>query len=224
MLTCTDLRKRFGDKVAVDGVSFHVKQGEVFGLLGSNGAGKTTTMKMILKLLQPDKGEVYLAPETSVGYCPETPYTPPFLSGTETLTYYAKIQGIKEVNREVSRVMTLMGLEPSRTKMKNYSKGMAQRLAVAQALLSNPSLLILDEPTSGLDALGRAELLAIVRRMKQSGKTVLFNSHILPDVERVCDRALIMHGGRVLGEWIRCSGDRRSLEEVFVQWMGGDVL
>lgn len=146
-----------------------MNKGEIFAFLGSNGAGKTTTIKMILNLVGIDNGEVKLSQDVGIGYSPETPYFPPFLTGYEVLDYYAGVQKIskKERKQEIIRLLETVGLENNKTRVKNYSKGMLQRLALAQALLGNPDLLILDEPTAGLDAIGRVEIMQLIQSLKK---------------------------------------------------------
>lgn len=225
MLTCTNLNKSYKKKCIVNNLSFHVEKGEVFAFLGSNGAGKTTTIKMILGLIKKDSGEISLAEHTRIGYSPETPYFPPFLTGYEVLDYYASVQGInkKERKQEISKLLEIVGLEEDKTTVKYYSKGMLQRLALAQALIGNPDLLILDEPTAGLDALGRLEIMQLIESLKKQGKTILINSHILHDMERVCDRGIIIKRGVQMGEWNKAQKDEKTLEEVFVELVGGIV-
>ena len=226
MLTCTHLKKRFREKVAVEDISFVIHEGEIFALLGRNGVGKTTTIKMILGLLPLDSGEVLVKEGVHIGYSPETPYFPPFLSGREVLDHYGRIQGLAKatLQPEIDRVMAIVGLEDSRIRVKNYSKGMLQRLAVAQALLGDPHLLILDEPTAGLDAIGRIEILRLLIQMKASGKTILLNSHVLGEVETVSDRAIIIDAGKTCSTWIKNVKNTRSLEEVFIESVGGNLL
>lgn len=223
MLECIELQKSFKGKTAVDALSFRVEDGEVFALLGSNGAGKTTTIKMILGLIKADSGKVITPDGVKVGYSPETPYFPPFLTGFEVLEYYAALQNIpkKERRAEIQGLLDTVGLENSRTKVKNYSKGMLQRLAVAQALLGDPELLILDEPTAGLDAVGRLEMMQLIGKLKSGGKTVVINSHILSDIERVCDRGIIIKNGVLKGEWSKSAQDGKSLEDTFMELVGG---
>lgn len=224
MLECENLKKVYGKKSVVDDLSFHVNEGEVFALLGSNGAGKTTTIKMILGLIPKDGGRIELHKGIKIGYSPETPYFPPFLSGYEVLSYYAAIQKIpkKERKEEITKLLQAVGLEDDKTKVKNYSKGMLQRLALAQALLGNPQLLILDEPTAGLDAMGRIEMMQLINSLKQSGKTIVLNSHILSDIEQVCDRGIIMGKGSVLGTWNKKEEHYgKSLQDIFVELIGG---
>lgn len=133
-----------------------------------------------------------------IGYSPETPYFPPFLTGKEVLQYYGELQKIpkKELEAECGRLMEAVGLEDDGTKVRYYSKGMLQRLALAQALLGNPSILILDEPCAGLDVMGRIEMLNLILQLKKDGKTIIMNSHILSDIEKVCDRGIIMKNGK----------------------------
>lgn len=224
MLSCRDITKKYKNVTVVDNLSFQLEEGEVFALLGSNGAGKTTTIKMILGLIRKDSGEIEKKEGLTIGYSPETPFFPPFLTGREALTYYAKIQKIDKtsISNLVGELLEVVGLEDSKTKIKVYSKGMLQRLALAQALLGNPQLLILDEPTAGLDALGRVEMMQLIGELKKQGKTIILNSHILNDIERVCDRGIIMKKGKVLKTWTRQEEHQgKSLEEIFVETVGG---
>lgn len=224
MLSCRNITKKYKNVTVVDNLSFQVEEGEVFALLGSNGAGKTTTIKMILGLIRKDSGEIEKKEGLTIGYSPETPFFPPFLTGREALTYYAKIQKIDKtlISNLVGELLEVVGLEDSKTKIKVYSKGMLQRLALAQALLGNPQLLILDEPTAGLDALGRVEMMQLIGELKKQGKTIILNSHILNDIERVCDRGIIMKKGKVLKTWTRQEEHQgKSLEEIFVETVGG---
>lgn len=223
MLECKSLTKFYGEKCVVDHLSFCVHPGEVFALLGSNGAGKTTTIKMILGLVKPSSGEILLDPDIKVGYSPDTPYFQPFLTGTETLEYYAAVQGLSKKKRreEIFRLLNTVGLEPDKTKVRHYSKGMLQRLAVAQSLLGDPDLLILDEPTAGLDAIGRMEILDLIGRLKDAGKTVILNSHILSDVEQLCDRGIVIKEGVTVGTWDKSDSAVKGLQEVFMEAVGG---
>lgn len=224
MIECVELVKSYKKKRVVDNLSFSVKKGEVFAFLGSNGAGKTTTIKMILGLSKIDSGTVKISDGICVGYSPETPYFPPFLTGMETLLYYAGIQNIPKANRraEALRLLETVGLEDSKTKVSRYSKGMLQRLALAQSLLGDPELLILDEPTAGLDALGRHDIIQLVTKLKSLGKTIIVNSHILNDIERICDRGIIIKNGRKMGEWNRSDDNQKSLEDMFIEFVGGE--
>jgi len=224
MLECRQLVKSYKRRCVVDHLDFKVSKGEAFALLGSNGAGKTTTIKMILGLTHPESGSIKLEHGVTVGYSPETPYFPPFLTGQEVLMYYAGIQKTAKEKRksEVSDLLELVGLSNDRVKVKHYSKGMLQRLALAQAMLGDPSFLILDEPTAGLDALGRIEMMDLLNRLKERGKTILMNSHILNDIERVCDRGIIMKNGKLVREWSSKELKHgETLESLFLMAVGG---
>lgn len=148
MLSCSNLKKIYQKQCAVNNLNFSVRRGEVFALLGSNGAGKTTTIKMILNLIPKDAGKVEIQEEIRIGYSPETPYFYPFLNGREVLEFYGGLQKIPkaELKKQIPELLERAGLEESKTRVKNYSKGMLQRLALAQALLGDPEFLILDEP------------------------------------------------------------------------------
>ena len=195
-------------KVAVKDLSFEVRAGEVFGFLGPNGAGKTTTMNVLLGFVNATGGEARLfgvnvrdpIARQRIGYLPELTYYYKFLTAEETLRFYARIFGIPddEARRRIDGLMKLVELEHARNRpIKSYSKGMQQRVGLAQALINNPDLLILDEPTSGLDPLGRMKVREIIERLKNEGKTVLFSSHELGEVETVCDRVAIIAEGEL---------------------------
>ncbi len=223
MITISNLSKSYKGKKVVDNLSFTMKEGEVFALLGSNGAGKSTTIKMILDLVKKDSGEIMIPPNTVIGYSPETPYFPPFLTGMEVLSYYGALQKIpqKEQRETGKKLLTLVGLEDDSTKIRFYSKGMLQRLALAQALLGDPDALILDEPCAGLDAMGRIEMLNLIKGMKKMGKTILMNSHILNDMEKVCDEGIIMQKGKVMQRFKKEDFEKEnSLEEIFIKAVG----
>ena len=222
MLACSQLKKIYQKQCVVNKLSFSVNRGEAFALLGSNGAGKTTTIKMILGLIPKDEGTVKIEEGVRIGYSPETPYFHPFLNAGEVLEFYGGLQNIpkKELKEQIPVLLKRAGLEDNKTKVKNYSKGMLQRLALAQALLGDPQLLILDEPAAGLDALGRGEMMHTIQGLKEEGRTIIINSHILNDIERVCDRGIIMKKGNLLYEWEK-GKEVRSLEEIFVEKIGG---
>ena len=228
MITCNELIKYYDGKKVLDGLSFHVKEGEVFGLLGPNGAGKTTTIKAILGLTKLDGGEIKKKSDLHIGYSPETPYFHPFLSAYEVMLFYAKIQKIPAqlAVRQTQEFLKIVGLETEMNKkVKKYSKGMLQRLAVAQALLGEPGLLILDEPSSGLDAFGRVEMKKMILRLKREGRTIILNSHILSDVESVADRVMIIHKGRLVRS-VNLNHDDGSinLEDIFLEALKGENL
>jgi len=195
-------------KLAVDGLSLNVYNGEVFGFLGPNGAGKTTTMNVLLGFVNATAGEASLfgvnvrepIARQRIGYLPELTYYYKFLTAEELLRFYAKIFKIpgREADKRIDDLLKLVELEAVRKRtIKTYSKGMQQRIGLAQALINNPDLLILDEPTSGLDPVGRMKVREIIQRLKNDGKTVFFSSHELGEVETVCDRVAILHQGKL---------------------------
>lgn len=223
MITISSLSKSYKGKKVVDNLSFSMKEGQLFALLGSNGAGKSTTIKMILNLVKSDSGEIQVPDGTLIGYSPETPYFPPFLTGLEVLMYYAALQKVPKSERiqNGKRLLELVGLENDRTKIRFYSKGMLQRLALAQALIGDPDILILDEPCAGLDAMGRIEMLGLIANLKRAGKTILMNSHILNDMEKVCDEGIILQKGKIVQRFRRADLEGGvSLEEIFVKAVG----
>ncbi len=224
IITISGLTKSYQGKKVVDNLSFTMKEGTLFALLGSNGAGKSTTIKMILSLVKKEEGSINIQQNTSIGYSPETPYFPPFLTGMEVLVYYGRLQKLPAGNLKESceKLLSLTGLENEKTKIKYYSKGMLQRLALAQALLGNPQVLILDEPCAGLDAMGRIEMIELIDRLKKEGKTILMNSHILSDIEKVCDEGIIMNKGKVLRTFTKDEfSEDKKLEDIFVETVSG---
>src|SRR6202142_2445467 len=195
-------------KVALGGLDLEVNVGEVFGFLGLNGAGKTTAINVLLGFVPPTRGAAYLfgidvrqpIARQRIGYLPELTYYYKFLTAEELLRFYAKIFGLArtESDRRIDQLLKLVELESVRKRpIKSYSKGMQQRVGLAQALINNPDLLILDEPTSGLDPLGRMKVREIIQRLKNQGKTVFFSSHELGEVETVCDRVAIINQGEL---------------------------
>jgi ABC-2 type transport system ATP-binding protein len=203
---CSGLRKRYGRRTAVDGVSFTVGRGEVVGLLGPNGAGKTSVIKMLLGLVRPDAGEVLLLGRPGrdprarerVGYLPELFRYQPWLSAAEVLALHVRLAGARVPGAEQREVLALVGLaERAGDRVGGFSKGMQQRLGLAVALVARPDLVVLDEPTSALDPLGRVDVRDVVLSLRERGVAVLLNSHLIGEVERVCDRVVILDRGRV---------------------------
>jgi len=212
------LRKEFtmgwfrGRVLAVEGLEMEVKPGEVFGLLGPNGSGKSTAMKMILGLLRPTSGEAEvcgyragtMAARRQIGFLPENPYFPNFLSGAELIRYYGKLSGMggASLERRIRELLDLvrLGGEAGHRRLRTYSKGMLQRAGLAGALVGDPEILMLDEPTAGVDPAGSREIRDLILELKQRGKTVLFSSHLLEQVEDVADRVIILHRGQKLRE------------------------
>jgi ABC-2 type transport system ATP-binding protein len=203
---CSGLRRRYGRRQAVDDVSLEVGRGEVVGLLGPNGAGKTTVIKMLLGLVRPDAGEAMLlgrsaadpAARARVGYLPELFRYQPWLSASEVLALHVSLLGVEVPAGEQRDLLSLVGLaERGADRVGGFSKGMQQRLGLAVALVARPELVILDEPTSALDPIGRVDVRDIVLSLRSRGVAVLLNSHLIGEVERVCDRVVILDRGRV---------------------------
>jgi ABC-2 type transport system ATP-binding protein len=197
-----------GTKIALKNLNLKVCAGEVFGFLGPNGAGKTTTMNVLLGFVNPTSGNAFLfgvdvrepIARQRIGYLPELTYYYKFLNAEELLRFYGRIFGVPraELDRRIDELLKLVELDHARKRpIKTYSKGMQQRMGLAQALINNPDLLILDEPTSGLDPIGRMKVREIIQRLKQMGKTVFFSSHELGEVETVCDRVAIINEGEL---------------------------
>jgi len=210
--------------VILKGVDLEVRPGDVFGLLGPNGAGKTTTVKVALGLMRPTSGIVELGVPGAahVGYLPENPYFYDYLSGREFLSFCARLFGLDaSLRRErVEVLLRDVGLEKAADMhLRKYSKGMLQRVGIAQALINDPELVLLDEPMTGLDPVGRVEVKRIIEDLHERGKTVLFNSHILSDVHELCTRIAIMRDGRVVwtGTVDEALADAASLEDFFMQ-------
>ncbi len=193
------------------GVSLSVAEGEIYGFLGPNGAGKTTTLKCALGLIFPDRGKIeifgrrHLDPEARrrVGYLPEHPYFYEYLNASEFLDFYGQLFLLKKEERRerTAGLLRLVGLERAADlPLRKFSRGMLQRVGLAQALINDPALVLLDEPLGGLDPLGRKDLRDIITRLKQEGRTVFLCSHILQDIEMICDRVAIIAGGRVVSQ------------------------
>lgn len=194
---------------AADGVSFSVNQGEVFGLLGPNGSGKSTTLKIMLGLLRPTSGACRIfgrdstdvAARARIGFLPEAPYFYGYLSGRELVRFCARMSGVpaEKIAARTEDALALAGLtEAASRRIRTYSKGMLQRIGVAQAIVHDPDLVILDEPTAGIDPVGSAEIGDAIRAMKARGKTVILCSHQLGQVEELCDRVAIMNRGKLV--------------------------
>ncbi|MDQ7904091.1 ABC transporter ATP-binding protein [Phytohabitans sp. ZYX-F-186] len=203
---CSGLHKRYRRRTAVDGVSFTVERGEVMGLLGPNGAGKTSVIKMLLGLVRPDAGEVLLLGRPArdpyararVGYLPELFRYQPWLTAAEVLALHVRLAGVAVPAGERQEGLAAVGLgDRAGDRVGGFSKGMQQRLGLAVALVARPELVILDEPTSALDPLGRADVRDLLLSLKARGVAVLLNSHLIGEVERVCDRVVILDKGRV---------------------------
>lgn len=220
----TDLTKdyttgflRRGRRRALDRLNLKVEAGEAFGLLGPNGAGKSTTLKLLFRLIYPTSGTARIlgsdlrsrAARGRTGFLPENPAFYDHLSASETLAFAGQLFGMDRatVRRRSAELLARVGLaDTGRLPLRKFSKGMVQRLGIAQALMNDPEIVFLDEPMSGLDPVGRREIRNLILDLRSQGKTVFFSTHILPDAETICDRVAILHCGRLLG-----AGDLRSI-------------
>src|SRR5215216_6644840 len=193
---------------AVDDVDFDVRRGEVFGLLGPNGSGKSTTVKLLLGLLYPTKGHIevfgksprHVQTKSRIGYLPEESYLYRYLNSRETLDFFGNLFHLPKGDRNdrAEQLLDMVGLSQTRTRaVGEFSKGMQRRIGLAQALINDPDLVILDEPTAGLDPIGCREVKDLILALARRGKTVILSSHLLADVEDVCDRVVIYYGGRI---------------------------
>jgi len=217
VLTIKDLHKSFNigfipKKMKIlKGISLSVEQGEIFGYLGPNGAGKTTTIKCILGLIFPQKGKIEifgnphlaLKAKEKIGFLPENPYFYDHLTASEFLDFYSQLYVMDKNKKEekIKNLFQLVGLEQSADlQLRKFSRGMMQRIGLAQALLNDPSLVFLDEPLGGLDPVGRKEIRDIIVRLKEEGKTVFLCSHILQDIEMICDRVAIIVNGKIINQ------------------------
>src|SRR5260370_9300123 len=216
-LRCKNLTKEypFGflhlkKKTSLEGLNMQVETGEVFGFIGPNGAGKSTTIKLLMRLIFPTAGSARILGKPisdvemhrDIGYLPEQPYFYDYLTGAEVLDYFARFHDLTASDRKerIERMLKKGGLETARKiQLRKYSKGMLQRVGLAQAILHDPKLVILDEPMSGLDPVGRREVRDIILELKRAGKTVSVSTHILSDAETLCDRVGVIVGGRLRG-------------------------
>ncbi len=239
VLVVRDLVKRFQigffrTRVeAVRSVGFSVRKGEIFGLLGPNGAGKTTTIKTIIGLIRPTSGDISLfggdgrdpKVRRQVGYLPENPYFHEYLTPRELLSFHGRLAGLskREVAKRRDKLIDQVGLrDAAKRPLRKFSKGMLQRIGLAQALLTEPDFLVLDEPMSGLDPLGRKFVTDLIKDLNDAGTTILFSSHILSDVERLCHRVVILNKGRKVAEGsidelLETDTEATSFEELFVR-------
>lgn len=239
MIRTKDLIKRFGEKIAVDRVTFEVSAGEVFGFLGPNGAGKTTTIKMIVGLLQPTSGSVEVAgfdlqvqplqAKAVCGYLPDTPNLYPKLSARELLRFVGDLYEVNpdRIERRSQEMLSLFELsEAADDPIDTYSHGMQQKTALASALLHDPQVLVMDEPTVGLDPRSARLIKDILRQLADRGAAVFLSTHILEIAERMCDRIGIINNGRLIAvgtmEELRAAGEgESSLEDIFLNLTGG---
>jgi ABC-2 type transport system ATP-binding protein len=238
VLSAVGLAKRYGKREVVSDVSFDLRRGEVFGFLGPNGAGKTTTIRMLVGLVRPTRGRVVIEGKElgkdlegalrHVGCIVETPDLYRFLTGRENLLHFARMVG-DEAERRIDELASLVKMsERLDDLVRTYSLGMRQRIGIAQALLTDPSILILDEPANGLDPAGIREIRDLVRHLAvDRGISVFVSSHLLSEVERTCDRVVIVHRGRTLAEGTLAELTRdgaTSLEDLFLEKTGGETV
>jgi ABC-2 type transport system ATP-binding protein len=234
MIELNAATKRYGSLAAVDNVSFCVKAGEYFALLGPNGAGKTTIVKMLLDFTKPTSGNLsinglpstHAASRTAVGYLAENYHIPPHISGWQYLRRCAELLDISRSDAidQCRRIIELIGMQGrEHTKVKTYSKGMVQRFGLGAVLIGNPKLLILDEPTAGLDPIGIREIRRLLESLKGQGMTIFLNSHLLSEVEKICDNAAIINRGRLLVKDTISAlvKDGDALEDVFMRFVKG---
>lgn len=195
--------------MALDDFSFEVKQGEIFGLLGPNGAGKTTLVKILLGIVNKTSGEAKVfgneisdvSYKSKVGYLPENHRFPNYLTGEQVIHYFGKLSGVsdKDIGSRLESLLEKVNMKEWRkTKIKKYSKGMMQRIGLAQALINNPEIIFLDEPTDGVDPIGRKEIRDLLLELKREGKTIFLNSHLLSEIELICDKVAILNKGKLL--------------------------
>jgi len=233
VLTLEGVGKKISSRQIVDDLHMCVEAGEVYGFLGPNGAGKTTTIRMIVGLARPSKGSIRIlghdvqrdrrAALSHVGAIVENPETYAYLTGRQNLLHYARLAGVLDVSTRIKEVGRIVGLHDRLDdKVKRYSLGMRQRLGVAQAILNRPKLLILDEPTNGLDPAGIREFRAMMRDLADSGMAVFVSSHMLSEIELMCDRVAILQAGRVIAEDRVSALAARSSSGVQIT-VGGDV-
>ena len=232
MIRLESVKKKFGTFAAVDDVSYTIKRGEFFALLGANGAGKTTIVRMLLDFIKPSSGSITIGerpvsdPEIrkNIGYIAEQHMIPPYLSGIEYLSRHAFLIGLSgnDAEREIDRVLEIVAMKgPGKQKSATYSRGMQQRIGLGAALLGQPTVLILDEPITGLDPIGIRDFRKILENLRGKGVTVFLSSHLLSEVEKTCDTAAILHNGKILVKDTIAAivKDHETLEDVFVRYI-----
>jgi len=209
MIRTENLTKHFKDQIAVNDLSINVRKGSVYGFIGKNGAGKTTTINMILSLLKPTEGKVFINDvevdyydelyKERIGVVTDVPIFPEYMSAKEYLVYVGELFNISNPKEKALEVLDFVGLKDTRKFVKGYSRGMKQRLAIGASLMNDPEILIMDEPTSALDPMGRKQVMEIIHKLKHQ-KTIFYSTHILNDAERVCDTICLIDQGRKLLE------------------------
>ncbi len=237
MIRIEDLHKRFGDVVAVDGISFEAPDGQVTGLLGPNGAGKTTTLRMLYGLMRPDGGRIEVdgaevsadpqAAQAKMGILPDSRGLYPRLTPREHLRYFGQLHGCADLDARIDELVQLldMGAIADR-RSEGFSQGERVKTALGRALVHDPANVILDEPTNGLDVMATRAMRGLIRRMREEGKCVLFSSHIMQEVSALCDRIIIISTGRIVAagtpDELREQSGRDNLEDAFVTLTGLD--
>lgn len=219
ILETQDLTKKYGSLIAVDSINLKISKGSIYGFLGQNGAGKTTTIRMLTGLAKPTNGQIKINDSIvnfnsvnykyDIGYLPDVPYFYKWMTAREYLNFCCKAFNIKEPDKRISELLDLAGLQDTNKRIGSYSRGMKQRLGIAQSLINNPKIIFMDEPTSALDPIGRKEVLNMISNLA-GNTTVFFSTHILNDVEKVCDRVCIIDNGKIILE-----GDISDLKEKY---------
>lgn len=210
MIRIKNLNKKYGNKVVLNGTSFSVETGEVYGLIGKNGAGKTTLMTIISGLNKADDGEIIYEENSKIGYLPDVPAFFESLKTDEYLDYLLKNKNKEKRNK----LLKLVGLEPN-NRISSMSRGMRQRLGLASALVNDPDIVLLDEPTSALDPEGRLAIFEIINKLKEDGKTVILSTHILSDMENVCDKVGFLKDGHIKEEHLLNASSKRKVAFTF---------
>ena len=229
MIKLNDIHKSFSLNKALDGLSFEVNSGEIYGLLGANGAGKSTTMNLLLGFLQPDSGSIEVFDSQNdlnnkkpkIGYIPENVNLYPYLSGIENLDYFCKIAGLKYKNEELKNLLFDCGLESNvhNKATSDYSKGMRQKVGIAIALAKNASIYLLDEPASGLDPLASNELSEMLKNLASKGATILMASHDIFRVRETCNKIGILKRGQLVNEILSKDVSSNQLESIYISFM-----
>ncbi len=225
---------------ALDGLTLNVKPGQIFGFLGGNGAGKTTTIKLLMRLMFPTEGSAkILGHDISdvqmhrrIGYCPENPYFYDYLTALELMEYFGELFGLSRAERrtKTEELLTAVGLAEKdwKRQLRKFSKGMLQRVGLAQSLINDPEIVFLDEPMSGLDPMGRRDVRELIATLREKGTTVFMSTHILSDIEALCDEVAILRSGRLaasgnLNELLTTSGETRAME-ISIQGVDGEAI
>lgn len=237
MIRIEDLHKRFGDVVAVDGISFEAPDGQITGLLGPNGAGKTTTLRMLYGLMRPDGGRIEVdgaevsadpqAAQAKMGILPDSRGLYPRLTPREHLRYFGQLHGCADLDARIDELVQLLDMDAiADRRSEGFSQGERVKTALGRALVHDPANVILDEPTNGLDVMATRAMRGLIRRMREEGKCVLFSSHIMQEVSALCDRIIIISTGRIVAagtpDELREQSGRDNLEDAFVTLTGLD--